>query len=75
MPAEVKCRAREKSGERPDRQLPCSSDYTLAHSKAGAHEQYSSAHLPIDGQATAVTLMTRQSADGQWARTAIFTLS
>lgn len=32
-------------------------------------------HLPIDAQATAVTLMTQRSADGPWARTAIFPLS
>lgn len=33
------------------------------------------AHLPIDGHATAVTLMTQQSAAGQWAKAATFTLA
>ncbi len=33
------------------------------------------AHLPIDGHATAVTLMTQQSAGRQWIRAATFTLA
>lgn len=33
------------------------------------------AHLPIDGQATAVALMTRQSTGGQWTKAATFTLA
>jgi 2'-5' RNA ligase len=32
------------------------------------------AHLPIEGSAAAVTLMTQQSAGGHWAKTATFTL-
>jgi hypothetical protein len=31
-------------------------------------------NLPIDAQATAVTLVTQQSAGGQWTKTAAFTL-
>lgn len=38
-------------------------------------EQSIQAHLPIEGVATAVTLMTEQSAGGQWARTAAFRLT
>ena len=30
--------------------------------------------LPIEASATAVTLVTQQSAGGQWAKTAVFTL-
>ena len=33
------------------------------------------AHLPIDGYATAVTLMTQQSGGGRWAKAAAFTLT
>lgn len=32
-------------------------------------------HLPIAGDATAVTLMTQQTAGGQWAKAATFTLA
>jgi 2'-5' RNA ligase len=32
-------------------------------------------HLPIDAHATAVTLMTQQSAAGQWTKAATFTLA
>jgi hypothetical protein len=32
-------------------------------------------HLPIDGEATSVTLMTQVSAGGRWAKTAIFALA
>ena len=38
-------------------------------------EESVQAHLPIDGHATAVTLMTQQSAGGQWTRAATFTLA
>lgn len=40
-----------------------------------AAEQSVSAHLPIDAQATAVTLMTQRSAAGSWTRAAIFALA
>lgn len=33
------------------------------------------AHLPIDGHAAAVTLMTQQSAGGRWTKAAAFTLA
>ncbi len=33
------------------------------------------AHLPITGDATAVTLMTQQTAGGQWTKAATFTLA
>ena len=33
------------------------------------------AHLPIDASVTAITLMTEQSAGGQWVKTATFALS
>jgi hypothetical protein len=33
------------------------------------------AHLPIDGHATAVTLMTQQAAGGQWTKSASFCLA
>jgi len=33
------------------------------------------AHLPLDAQATAVTLVTQQSTAGQWTKTATFTLA
>jgi hypothetical protein len=33
------------------------------------------AHLPIDAQAAAVTLVTQQSARGQWTKAATFTLA
>jgi 2'-5' RNA ligase len=39
-----------------------------------AAEQTVQSHLPIDAQATAVTLMTQQSTGGQWTRAATFTL-
>ena len=32
-------------------------------------------HLPIDGEATAVTLMTQASTGGQWTKTATFPLA
>lgn len=32
-------------------------------------------HLPIDGEATSVTLMTQASAGGQWTKTAAFALA
>jgi 2'-5' RNA ligase len=40
-----------------------------------AAEESVQGHLPIDAQATAVTLMTQQSAEGQWARAATFSLA
>jgi len=32
-------------------------------------------HLPIDGEATSVTLMTQASTGGQWTKTATFALA
>jgi 2'-5' RNA ligase len=40
-----------------------------------AAEQAVNAHLPIDARATAVTLMTQQSAAGPWTRAATFALA
>jgi len=40
-----------------------------------AAEESVRAHLPIDAQATAVALMTQQSAGGQWTKAATFTLA
>ena len=38
-------------------------------------EELVRAHLPIDGHAATVTLMTQQSTGGQWTKTATFTLA
>jgi hypothetical protein len=40
-----------------------------------AAEESVRAHLPIDAQATAVTLMTQRSAGGRWTKAATFTLA
>jgi hypothetical protein len=40
-----------------------------------AAEQSVQAQLPIEADATTVTLMTEQSAGGQWAKAATFTLA
>ena len=40
-----------------------------------AAEELVQTRLPIDAQATAVTLMTQQSAGGHWAKAATFTLA
>lgn len=40
-----------------------------------AAEESVRAHLPIDGHATAVTLMTEQSAGGRWAKATTFALA
>lgn len=40
-----------------------------------AAEESVQEHLPIEARAAAVTLMTEQSAGGQWARAARFTLT
>ncbi|HEX4212933.1 MAG TPA: 2'-5' RNA ligase family protein [Candidatus Dormibacteraeota bacterium] len=40
-----------------------------------AAEESARAHLPIDGQAVAVTLITQRSAGGQWTKAATFTLA
>lgn len=40
-----------------------------------AAEKLIRAHLPIDACATAVTLITEQSAGGQWTRAATFPLA
>jgi 2'-5' RNA ligase len=40
-----------------------------------AAEESVRAHLPIDGHATAVTLVTQQSAGGRWSETATFALA
>src|SRR5580700_4748117 len=40
-----------------------------------AAEESVRTHLPIDGFATAVTLVTQASAGGRWTRTAIFALA
>ena len=40
-----------------------------------AAEESVRAHLPVDGHATAVTLMTEQSAGGWWTKAATFALA
>ena len=40
-----------------------------------AAEESVRVHLPVDGHATAVTLMTEQSAGGRWAKAATFALA
>jgi len=40
-----------------------------------AAEDSVQAHLPIDGHATAVTLITRQSAEARWIKAATFSLA
>ena len=40
-----------------------------------AAEESVRAHLPVDGHATAVTLMTEQSAGGRWTKAATFALA
>ena len=52
---------------------------TIGHghrvSELRAAEESVQAHLPIEADATAVTLMTEQSAGGQWAKAAVFALA
>jgi hypothetical protein len=40
-----------------------------------AAEESIRAHLPIDGHATEVTLVTQQSAGGRWTKGATFALA
>ena len=47
--------------------------HPVAHLRAA--EESLRVHLPVDGHATAVTLMTEQSAGGRWAKAATFALA
>ena len=40
-----------------------------------AAEESVEEHLPVDGHATEVTLVTQQSAGGRWTRAAVFALA